>query len=252
MASYRNFYINFWEDDGILYLTADETYIYFYLITHPKGSQCGIFEISFVLAESHLKMKKDKIVKAFEGLQEKGKIVFDVETREVVIINWLKYNYINSPNTKKALESSLKYIKNKSLINYLIDKQDILKGLVRGYEGVTKPSVIVNDIYIVKDSLLKPLKESTLKEPKQKKFIPPTLEEVREYCNERGNNVVPEKFIAYYDSNGWKVGSNPMKKWKSSIITWEQNEKERAKEKEEKPKNSLKDENVKQYGGTYL
>lgn len=57
---------------------------------------------------------------------------------------------------------------------------------------------------------------------KSKRFIPPTIEEVTFYCQERSNNVNAEKFVDYYTSNGWKVGKNPMKDWKASIRSWEQ------------------------------
>jgi predicted phage replisome organizer len=67
-----------------------------------------------------------------------------------------------------------------------------------------------------------------IKEPKKrerKPFIPPTLEEIKQYCQERKNNVNPETFYKYYsklnwtDSNGRKV-----KNWKQKIISvWEGN-----------------------------
>ena len=57
---------------------------------------------------------------------------------------------------------------------------------------------------------------------KSKRFIPPTIEEVTFYCQERSNNVNAEKFVDHYTSNGWKVGKNPMKDWKASVRTWEQ------------------------------
>lgn len=53
------------------------------------------------------------------------------------------------------------------------------------------------------------------------RFVPPTLDEVREYCRERKNNIDPERFITYYQANGWKVGRNPMKDWKAAVQTWE-------------------------------
>jgi len=59
------------------------------------------------------------------------------------------------------------------------------------------------------------------KEAKSKKFVKPTLEEVKAYCNERGNNVDPEAFWSFYESKGWMVGKNPMKQWKMAVITWE-------------------------------
>lgn len=53
------------------------------------------------------------------------------------------------------------------------------------------------------------------------RFIPPTIEEVRSYCSERKNNIDPQRFIDYYQSNGWKVGKNPMKDWQAAVRTWE-------------------------------
>lgn len=64
----------------------------------------------------------------------------------------------------------------------------------------------------------------------KKIFKKPKLEEVKQYCLERKNNINAEKFIDYYESNGWKVGKNPMKDWKAAIRTWEKNEEEKSKE----------------------
>jgi len=58
---------------------------------------------------------------------------------------------------------------------------------------------------------------------KSKRFIKPSLDEVKAYCQERQNNVNAERFMDYYESNGWKVGKNNMKDWKAAVRTWEQN-----------------------------
>lgn len=62
-------------------------------------------------------------------------------------------------------------------------------------------------------------------EPKSKatRFVKPTVEEIKAYCRERMNFVEPQKFFDYYESNGWKVGKNPMKDWRAAIRTWEKN-----------------------------
>ena len=52
-------------------------------------------------------------------------------------------------------------------------------------------------------------------------FIPPTVDEVREYCSERKNNVNPEEFVSFYASKGWMIGKNKMKSWKQAVVTWE-------------------------------
>ncbi len=52
-------------------------------------------------------------------------------------------------------------------------------------------------------------------------FKKPSLEEVTAYCSERGNSIDPQKFIDYYESNGWMVGKNHMKDWKATVRNWE-------------------------------
>ena len=59
-------------------------------------------------------------------------------------------------------------------------------------------------------------------------FIKPTVEDIEKYCDEKGIfGFDAQKFIDYYDSNGWKVGRNPMKDWRATIRTWIRNENER-------------------------
>lgn len=57
-----------------------------------------------------------------------------------------------------------------------------------------------------------------------RRFTPPSVEDVRAYCQERKNTVDPQKFVDHYTSNGWKVGKNPMKDWRASVRTWEKRE----------------------------
>ena len=56
-------------------------------------------------------------------------------------------------------------------------------------------------------------------------FIPPTVDEVREYCYQRQNNIDPESFVDFYASKGWMVGKSKMKDWKAAVRTWERNRK---------------------------
>ena len=55
----------------------------------------------------------------------------------------------------------------------------------------------------------------------QKKFVKPSVDDVRAYCQERNNKVAPEAFIDFYESKGWKVGNQPMKDWKAAVRNWE-------------------------------
>lgn len=58
-------------------------------------------------------------------------------------------------------------------------------------------------------------------ESKAKRFTRPSVEEVRAYCEERGNGVSAEAFVDFYESKGWKVGNSPMKDWRAAVRTWE-------------------------------
>lgn len=55
---------------------------------------------------------------------------------------------------------------------------------------------------------------------KKEKFAKPSVDEVRTYVSEEHLSVDPERFCAYYDSVGWRVGKNPMKSWKAACRTW--------------------------------
>lgn len=70
----------------------------------------------------------------------------------------------------------------------------------------------------------RPRKNKEDEKPKKPKNKKPTLEEVQAYCQERKNSVNPQKWINHYESNGWKVGKNPMKDWKAAVRTWENSE----------------------------
>ena len=56
---------------------------------------------------------------------------------------------------------------------------------------------------------------------KKSRFTPPSADEVREYIKEKRYVVDAEAFCAFYDSNGWKVGRNPMKDWRRALVTWD-------------------------------
>ena len=61
---------------------------------------------------------------------------------------------------------------------------------------------------------------------KTKRFIPPSYNEVDIYCFERANGIDAQHFIDHYTSNGWMVGKNKMKDWKSAVRNWERTKKQ--------------------------
>lgn len=61
------------------------------------------------------------------------------------------------------------------------------------------------------------------------RFSPPTLSEVRSYCQEKGLTVDAERFVNFYEAKGWMVGKNKMKDWKAAVRGWASREKSEGK-----------------------
>ena len=59
---------------------------------------------------------------------------------------------------------------------------------------------------------------------KKGRFKKPTLDDVKNYCILRKNNIDAEAFIDFYESKNWMVGKNKMKCWKACVRTWERRE----------------------------
>lgn len=58
-------------------------------------------------------------------------------------------------------------------------------------------------------------------------FVPPTLEEIQEYCKKRKNNVDAKRFFDFFDASDWVDSKgNQVRNWKQKVITWESYNKE--------------------------
>lgn len=82
------------------------------------------------------------------------------------------------------------------------------------------------------------IRDKTIKEiptnvgtKKSSAFQPPTLEEVKARCAEKGYTLDPVAFMSYYNANGWKVGRTKMVSWIDALAGWESREKQYRKPK---------------------
>jgi hypothetical protein len=57
----------------------------------------------------------------------------------------------------------------------------------------------------------------------RKRFVPPTVEQVRAYCLERCNQIDPQQFVDFYAATDWTRGKTKLKDWKAAVRTWERN-----------------------------
>ena len=89
---------------------------------------------------------------------------------------------------------------------------------------ITEPNSVITEVGIDITSNSNSSSSSNNTEtdkPKVKRFVPPSIEEVTEYCQERKNGIDPQKFIDHYTANGWMVGKTKMKDWRAAVRTWE-------------------------------
>lgn len=80
-------------------------------------------------------------------------------------------------------------------------------------------------------------------ETKTARFHPPDMVEVKAYFAEKGGtNAQAERFFTYYESNGWRVGKNPMKKWKAAASGWISRDRDQASGYNRKPTETVDDQ----------
>lgn len=119
MAIFRKIHVTFWSDSFISDLSNERKLFYLYLLTNERTKQCGIYEISKKQISFDLGLSIDTVSILFEYFIKIGKIKYSEETKEVAIKNWAKFNYSTSPKVLKCIESELKLVKNKVLIEYI-------------------------------------------------------------------------------------------------------------------------------------
>ena len=132
-------------------------------------------------------------------------------------------------------------VKNRSITNWLSALEEA--GYIQREEIYEKGTKRVQErrIYIVENNCDTPSKnfptllENNFPTPTKKSSkgiiqvnnktnnIPPQRDDVVNYINQQGYNVDADRWFAYYESNGWKVGRNSMKDWKACIRTWQTN-----------------------------
>jgi predicted phage replisome organizer len=140
----------------------------------------------------------------------------------ITIPNWEKHQSLEliEKNREKNRKKVAAFRERQRLLTSDGKRNDDVTGTVTVTGEVTKPNVTRTE----REREGEGEREGDIEREKKKtakRFTPPTVAEVRAYCQERQNNVDAERFVDYYTSNGWKVGKNAMKDWKAAVRTWE-------------------------------
>ena len=160
------------------------------------------------------------------------RFILPFDSGVVVIKHWRIHNYIRNDRYKETVykdEKAQLLMKENGAYTELTTT-----GIPDGNQDVSTMDTQVrlgkDRLESGKDSVGEVIEEEASPPPtRSKRFVPPSVDEVRDYCQERGNSVDPQRFVDYYSSNGWMVGRTKMKDWKAAVRNWEQREKKPAK-----------------------
>lgn len=180
----------------------------------------------FMVNELHLKGNELLIYAIIYGFSQDNQ---EFRGSQQYLADWTNTDRRNVARILKSLIDKELIIKNDEIINGVkfckyrcrnvigYDKmsQGGMTNCHRGYDNLSHNNIdnnIDNNIVI---------KE----EQKTKRFKPPFVEEVYEYCKERNNGIDAQAFVDFYESKNWMVGKNKMKDWKACVRTWERRQK---------------------------
>lgn len=139
--------------------------------------------------------------------------VIPFDSGVVVIRDWKLNNTLQNDRYKPTV-----YLEEKAMLSLDKSKRYVVA-------GVDMPCIQDVSSLEAEPNVTKPNETQRNREhdkrARQKKFIPPSVDEVKNYCVQRGNAVDPERFVDYYDARGWMLGRAQMRDWKAAVRTWE-------------------------------
>lgn len=186
----------------------------------PSSAQALYFQYGLEADDDGFVSAPKKIIRLTNASEDDLKIliakgfVIPFDSGVVVISDWKINNYLRkdryTPTRFKAELEQLDTVDDRYQLHMTSNGIPISNRMV----GITDTQVRLGKDSIGKDSI-------NNKGGKSSRFTPPTVDEVRGYCLERGNNVDAQCFVDFYSSKGWYVGKSKMKDWKASVRTWE-------------------------------
>lgn len=198
------------KDPAMLFYTSDFLTGVTLLNMKERGQYITLLCLQQQLGHMTLKQMQTAVGKLSEAVM--GKFIQDEEGLYYNHRADVEINKRKAHSEKQRENVQKRWNKNTEVIPSVVPKE--YDGI---YDGITTVIPLENENEIEN----KNIKSTTKVDKNDKKFKPPTVEEVRAYCTERGNNVDAQSFVDFYTSNGWKVGKNAMKDWRASVRTWE-------------------------------
>ena len=123
MATYRQVQLSFWTDSFIAdNFSAEDKYFYLYALTNLHTSLCGCYEVSEKQIAKEMGYSVESVEAILDRFEKSFNLIrYDKKTKELLILNWSKYNWTSSPKFRPPLERSIEEVKNTNFKDYLMD-----------------------------------------------------------------------------------------------------------------------------------
>lgn len=121
MAIYRQVKLSFWTDHLVSdNFSAEDKYFFLYLLTNLHTNLCGCYEVSKNQVAKEMGYSEETISTIIERFENKYNLIrYDKETYELLILNWSKHNWTESPKFRKLVKKEIESIKDKEFRKYL-------------------------------------------------------------------------------------------------------------------------------------
>lgn len=115
--------MSFWTDNKVSDdFTPEDRYFYLYLFTNPHTNLCGCYEVSIKQMSNETGYSKDSIENLIDRFEKVHKVLrFSKETKEILLLNWSKYNWTSSEKFRKPLAKEIDSVKNLDFRAFLIE-----------------------------------------------------------------------------------------------------------------------------------
>lgn len=121
MAIYRNVHVSFWNDTKIIdEMTPEDRYFMLYILSNPHTNQVGCYEISIRDISKETGYTEESVKKLLDRFEKKLKVArYSKKTKELLVVNWYKYNWTTSPKVRACIEKELKTVKNQDFKDFI-------------------------------------------------------------------------------------------------------------------------------------
>ena len=205
---------------------ADCIALYVFYYKTAKWQKTDTVKANDQYVKKSLKWGISKIQKTKQTLKEHGLIDIVQRRKDGKIEGWfIKVSYLVSE--RKADEIKINVQESNNTQNEQVENctsgNEETNALKEKIKCLEKEIEVLKNNNIGKNNNTQE-SDNTPKAEKKERFKAPTVEEVQEYCTERGNNIDAQHFVDYYSARGSMLGKNHIKDWKACVRTWERND----------------------------